>query len=135
MQATAMTLYIDGQCPLCVAEMTRLRAWDQHGQLAFVDIAGPGFDPAPLGVNLIALNQQLHAWTADGRWLIGTDTIVAAYTCVGKGWIVAPLRVPMLRPLWRAAYLTFARNRMRISRWLGYDVPGPCRDGACDLKL
>ncbi|WP_240324384.1 thiol-disulfide oxidoreductase DCC family protein [Trinickia diaoshuihuensis] len=130
-----MTLYIDGNCPLCVAEVKRLRAWDRHRRLAFVDIAQPGFDPSPLGVELAALNRQIHAWTADGHRLVGIDTFVAAYTHVGKGWIVAPLRVPMLRPFFRAAYLVFARNRMRLSRWLGMGTLSECTTQACRFKV
>lgn len=135
MRNTSLTLYIDGKCPLCVAEMTRLRAWDRHARLAFIDIAQPGFDPAPLGVDLAALNRQLHGWTADGRFVVGIDSIIAAYTLAGKGWVVAPLRVPFMRPAFRALYRTFARNRMRISRWLGVKNGPVCTDETCTLKM
>ncbi|NIF55091.1 DUF393 domain-containing protein [Burkholderia sp. Ax-1724] len=135
MQAISLTLYIDGNCPLCVAEAKRLRAWDRHGRLAFVDIAQPDFDPVPLGTDLAALNRQIHAWTADGRCLIGIDTLVAAYAAVGKGWMVAPLRVPMLRPFFRAAYRAFARNRMRLSRWAIVGTRTECTTQACRFKM
>jgi predicted DCC family thiol-disulfide oxidoreductase YuxK len=134
-QKTLLTLYIDGNCPLCVAEVKRLRAWDRHSRLAFVDIAEPEFDPVPLGVDLAALNRQIHAWTVDGHCLTGIDTFVAAYTHVGKGWIVAPLRIPMLRPFFRAAYLAFARNRMRLSRWALIDTRTECTSQACGFRL
>ena len=48
---------------------------DARHRLAFVDIAEPGFDPAPLGVDLPALNRELHARLPDGRMLTGLDSI------------------------------------------------------------
>lgn len=135
MENTLLTLYIDGKCPLCVAEMAKLRAWDRHARLAFVDIAQPGFDAAPLGVDLAALNRQLHGWTADGRCVVGIDSIIAAYTLAGKRWIVAPLRVPFIRPAFRVLYRAFARNRMSISRRLGVTNGPPCTNETCALKM
>lgn len=134
MKNASLTLYIDGKCPLCVAEMKRLRAWDRHSKLAFIDIAQPGFDPAPLGVDLAALNRQLHARTAEGRCLVGIDSIVAAYTLAGRGWMVAPLRVPVMRPAFRLLYRMFARNRMSVSRWVGLGTGSTCTDETCALK-
>lgn len=134
MQTTSLTLYIDGNCPLCVAEVKRLREWDRQGKLAFVDIAQPCFDPSALGVELAELNRQIHAWTADGRCLVGIDTMVAAYTQVGKGWMVAPLRVRMLRPFFRAAYSVFARHRMLLSRWAGVKH-AECTTQTCGFKM
>ncbi|WGS52775.1 DCC1-like thiol-disulfide oxidoreductase family protein [Paraburkholderia sp. D15] len=134
MKTPELTLYIDGNCPLCVAEWNRLREWDRHGRLAFVDIAQPGFDPAPLGVELTELNRQLHGWTASGECVVGIDSMIAAYTLAGRGWVVAPLRIAVLRPAYRAAYRAFARNRMRISAWFGLRRAPVCTDGVCAAR-
>ena len=48
-----------------------------------------------------------------------------------RGWMMAPLRVRMLRPLLAALYRGFARNRYRISGWLGRPA---CADGVCAYK-
>jgi predicted DCC family thiol-disulfide oxidoreductase YuxK len=117
----ALTLYFDSACPFCRREMARLGGWDRLGRLAFVDIAEPGFDPAPLGVTLAAMNTELHGMRADGSMLVGTDAILEAYTLAGRGWLVSPLRVAALRLMLASAYRSFARNRYRISRWLGID--------------
>jgi len=78
MAAPTLTLYYDGRCPFCVSSMARLRGWDTAARLAFVDIAAAGFDPAPLGVTLDALNRELHATAADGTLLVGIDSMLAA---------------------------------------------------------
>ncbi len=128
----ALTLYFDGRCPFCRAEMDRLGTWDGAGKLAFVDIAGAGFDPAPLGADLAALNRELYSRTAAGQVLVGLDSMLAAYTLAGRGWLVWPLRVAPLRPPLATLYRAFARHRYTISRWLGYKI-APCKDGVCDI--
>jgi len=35
---TELTLYYDGKCPFCSAEMRRLAGWDRANRLDFVDI-------------------------------------------------------------------------------------------------
>ncbi|MGW8390279.1 thiol-disulfide oxidoreductase DCC family protein [Pseudoduganella sp. HUAS MS19] len=131
----ALTLYFDNACPFCRCEMSCLRRWDRTGQLAFVDITAPGFDPLPLGASLAAMNTELHGLRADGAMLRGTDAILEAYTLAGRAWLVWPLRVPALRPVLAVAYRSFARNRYRISRWLGMGGARPkCDGGQCQIN-
>ncbi|ODP31663.1 hypothetical protein A9762_06705 [Pandoraea sp. ISTKB] len=124
-----------------MAEVRQLQTRDREGALAFVDIARAEFDPAPLGVSLDALNTLMHGWTAEGECVIGIDALLAAYTLTGRGWLVAPLRVRALRPAARVLYRTFARHRMRVSRWLRVrpsglsGLPPSCEDGVCGAKM
>lgn len=129
----SLTLYYDGHCPFCAAEMTRLKHWNTAGHLHFVDIAEPGFDPTPLGVTMADLDRELHSRTADGAVLVGIDSMLAAYTLVGRGWLVMPLRVSFLRPTLATLYRKFARNRYRFSRWMGYKNIPVCKDGVCHV--
>ncbi|MDQ1923761.1 thiol-disulfide oxidoreductase DCC family protein [Massilia pseudoviolaceinigra] len=131
MSSAELTLYFDGKCPFCRAGMARLAQWDKAGHLAFVDIAAPGFDPAHLGVDMAALNRELHSRTRDGRVLAGIDSMLRAYTLAGQAWRVLPLRVPGLRTLCSWSYRLFARHRYLMSRVLGYRAPA-CTEGVCE---
>lgn len=132
MSATGeLTLYYDGNCPFCLAEMRRLMRWNSAGRLGFVDISMPDFDPELLGVDMAALDRELHSRTADGRLLVGIDSMLTAYTLVGRAWIVLPLRVRVLRPLLACLYRGFARNRYRLSRWMGYKPASQCESDVC----
>ena len=126
-----LTLYFDGNCPFCAAEMQRLRLWNTVNRLGFIDISAPEFDPAPLGVDMGALDRELHSRTADGRMLVGIDSMLAAYTMVGRAWMVLPLRLRILRPFLSSLYRSFARNRYRFSRWMGYRPAARCEHGVC----
>jgi predicted DCC family thiol-disulfide oxidoreductase YuxK len=130
---TALTLYYDGTCPFCALEMTRLANWDRAGRLAFVDIAQPEFDPARLGASMAELNLQLYSQRADGQVLVGIDSMLAAYTLAGRGALVWPLRVPLLRGLLSSLYRLFARNRYKMSALLGYKAPA-CESGVCAIN-
>ncbi|MES2743217.1 MAG: DUF393 domain-containing protein [Pseudomonadota bacterium] len=133
MNGPKLTLYFDGACPFCRTEMARLRAWDRGGRLAFVDIAADGFDPAAVGVSLAALNRELHTRTVAGTLLVGLDSMLAAYTLVGRGALVAPLRISSLRPPLARLYRLFARHRYGMSRWLGYRRDRACAEASCPL--
>ncbi|MBR8235195.1 DUF393 domain-containing protein [Burkholderia sp. AU42008] len=133
MDACELVLYFDGRCSLCVAEIRRLDARDARHRLAFVDIAEPGFDPAPLGVDLPALNRELHARLPDGRMLTGIDGIAAAHALVGRRGFAWLLRVPAMRAVFAPLYRRLARNRYAVSRWLGYRAQACCEGGACSI--
>lgn len=126
-----LVLFYDGKCPFCKAEMQRLQKWDRAERLGFEDIAHADFNPDFLGVDMQALRTELHSQCADGRVLVGVDSILCAYTLVNKGWLVWPLRVALLRPVWTRLYRAFARNRYRISHWLGYGSVPACDNGVC----
>lgn len=130
---SALTLYYDGRCAFCTAEMTRLARWDRgrDAVLAFVDIAQPGFDPAHLNASMEELNTELYARTSDGRVLVGIDSMLAAYTLAGRGYLVWPLRVPGLRSVLAALYRAFARHRYTMSRLLGYKPAVTCDGAVC----
>ncbi|WP_229262088.1 thiol-disulfide oxidoreductase DCC family protein [Duganella guangzhouensis] len=125
----ALTLYYDGSCSICRAQVDRLRGWDKTARLAFIDIAAPEFSPQSLGVGMAALNAEIHGVDAAGKLLVGLDVLIAAYTAVGRGWRVAPLRVRALRPVYAALYRSLARNRYRLSALLNRRPA--CADGVC----
>ena len=131
MNTPELTLYYDGACPFCAAEAGALKRRDRRGALAFIDISAPGFDACPPGTDLAALNARLHAVTRDGRLLSGLDSMQAAYTLVGLGWAVLPLRIRMLRPPLEWAYVRFATHRHRVSLWLGLTAAPRCDGDVC----
>lgn len=132
MNTPELTLFFDGKCPFCAAEVTQLRKWNTAGKLGFIDISEANFDPAPLGVDMAALDRELHSQLTSGEILVGIDSMLATYTLIGKSWMVAPLRIKLLRPLMVALYRKFAQNRHRLSRLMGYKTFPSCEEGVCN---
>ncbi|XZG69360.1 thiol-disulfide oxidoreductase DCC family protein [Chitinibacteraceae bacterium HSL-7] len=127
---TRYTLYYDRACPLCRAEIHRLKQLDRYDVLELVDASAAGFI-APAGVSVAELMARLHARDAAGNWLVGIDAIAAIYRAVGRGRIWSHLLLwRPLRPLMTRVYLLIAGHRQRISGWLGLHR-ARCEDGVC----
>ena len=143
-----LTLYYDGACPLCRAEMHNLMLRNTAGLLAFVDVSAPGFDSPPPGTSLTDLLDLIHARRADGEVLRGVEVFRLAYAAVGLPWVGRLTRLPGLRTLSEALYPVVARNRHRLPRRLVVSLfetgwrraaeraaqQAHCRDGRCDLS-
>ncbi|MDM7952826.1 MAG: DUF393 domain-containing protein [Cyanobium sp. CZS 25K] len=112
-----LTLLFDGGCPLCLREVQTLRRRDQgQGRLAFVDVDDPGYDPACHGgITYADAMGRMHAIRGDGEVIHDVEVFRQAYALVGLGWLYAPTRWPLLRPLVEALYGLWARWRLAIT--------------------
>ncbi|MCF2858322.1 DUF393 domain-containing protein [Pseudoalteromonas sp. SMS1] len=123
-----LTIFYDGTCPLCVKEMAALTRKDKKGSIKTVDIYSEEFARYP-NIDPNKANTILHALNKDGDLLLGLDVTHKAWQLVGMGWLYAPLRWPVLRPVADKLYLVFAKNRYRISYWL--TGKSRCESGVC----
>ncbi|MBI5719387.1 MAG: DUF393 domain-containing protein [Burkholderiales bacterium] len=122
-----LTVYYDGGCALCRAEMQEIRQMDAHGEVAFVDCAAAGFDDAPLraqGVSRGAMLQALHVRDVLGDWHRGVDAIALLYATVGAPWLARAWAHPLTRPITRRVYPWIVRHRHRLSA-LGLHLVAP----------
>lgn len=127
--AWPLTLYFDGDCPLCAREIGMLRRHATPQRLLLVDIAAADFDPMPLGVSLNAMQDRLHARWADGEWVLGLDASLWSWEAAGLRSWVAPLRWRPLRPLLEWGYRLFCRLRPHLARLPHPDGATRCREG------
>ncbi|WP_028021993.1 thiol-disulfide oxidoreductase DCC family protein [Enterovibrio calviensis] len=137
-----LTVFYDGSCPLCVAEMDQLRALNTQNHLRFEDILAEDFQSRYPTIDPAAASNVLHGLLsdtdqlndADGQLLLGLDVTHKAWSLVGKKRWIAVLRWPVIRWFADRAYLFFARNRYHISYlFTGKSRCEPCSKGACDL--
>lgn len=115
---TQLTVFYDGYCPLCLAEMNKLKKLDKQQKLAFVDIQQPSFGEKYPDLCWSSLNARIHGLLPDGRLISGLDVTYLAWQLVGMGWVYAPTRWPVIRWFADKAYLVFARHRYSLSFWL-----------------
>ncbi|RTE86928.1 thiol-disulfide oxidoreductase DCC family protein [Aliidiomarina sp. B3213] len=110
-----LIIFYDGQCPLCVREMTQLKLKDEAQRIQFEDILATDFSERFPRVNINDANRILHG-LENGEMLYGLDVTHRAWSLVGKGWMTAPLRWPLLRWFADKAYMFFARHRYTFSK-------------------
>ena len=118
MQNAQLIIFYDGGCPLCVKEMRHLKRLDKEGRIQFESVNEPDFSQRYPQVEVAKANQYLHGQVSSGDMIYGLDVTHEAWSLVGKGWMIAPLRWPVIRWFADKTYLFFARNRNRISKLL-----------------
>ncbi|WP_255989343.1 thiol-disulfide oxidoreductase DCC family protein [Chitinolyticbacter albus] len=120
--------YYDGSCPFCSQSMYALRRRAPDA-LQLVDAADPAFDAAQSGHTRAELMHSLHVQDAAGTEYVGVAAVCAVFKAARLGWLVWPLRLRALQPLWFRAYALLARQRYRLSQAAGLDCP----NGTCTL--
>ncbi|MFO0943324.1 MAG: DUF393 domain-containing protein [Pirellulales bacterium] len=89
---------------------------DRKGQIRFIDIAAPEFQPAQYGKTLDELMAQMHARLPTGEWIVGVEVFRRLYKIVGLGLPVAISRWPIISPLLNFGYSIFAKVRLKLPR-------------------
>lgn len=115
MQSDSLTIFYDGYCPLCLLEMNKLKELDVNNRIVFEDIQQPSFSVEYPDLDWSSLNARIHGYLADGSLISGLDVTYMAWKLVGKGWVYAPLRWPVISWFADIAYNIFAKHRYRIS--------------------
>lgn len=126
-----LTLYFDGECPLCAREIKILRARANPDRLCFVDISDDAFDTGSVGFTLAQMESSLHARFNDGTWVTGLDATLWSWRAAGLGVWAAPLSWRLTRPLFNIGYRLFCRWRPHLA-WLPHPDGGArCRNDTC----
>jgi predicted DCC family thiol-disulfide oxidoreductase YuxK len=114
------TVYFDGFCPLCSAEINHYASRDGGDQLTFVDVSGRD---AALGAGLSSGNamRRFHVRLPDGTLLSGARAFVAVWASLpGWAWAARFARIPGVTPLLEVTYRAFLPVRPVLSKVAGY---------------
>ena len=126
-----LTLYYDGACPLCQAEILFLSGRNHAGLLDFVDIQSDRYDPIAVGVSCEQALAAMYAQYADGVLISGPAVFPEAYRRAQLPFLAWLFSRKLLQAPLRLGYQFFANNRHAISRLLG---PGALRLAQADAK-
>ena len=114
-----LTLFYDGACPLCQAEILFLSGRNQENLLDFVDIKSAQFDPHKVGVSCEAALAAMYGQFANGNLIQGVSVFPEAYRRANLPRIAWFFSRKSLQPFLKLAYLFFAKNRHAISSLIG----------------
>ncbi len=114
--AGLLTVYYDGSCPLCSAEIGHYAGLRGSERLCFVDVSAPGADAGPDLSKDEAL-RRFHVRRADGRLLSGAQAFTAVWAVLpawrSAAWLA---RLPGAPALLDGAYRAFLPVRPLLSR-------------------
>jgi predicted DCC family thiol-disulfide oxidoreductase YuxK len=114
-----LTLFFDGQCPLCQAEIVFLSRRNQAGLLAFVDINSALYDERAVGVSCSQALAEMYGQFDNGLDNKGHAVFGEAYRRAGLPRLAWVMSRKTLAPLLALGYRFFAKHRHRISKLLG----------------
>ncbi len=111
-----LTVYFDGACPLCRAEIDHYRRCEGAERLAFVDVSAQ--EPGD-GLSRDDALARFHVREADGRLLSGA----AAFARLWRGlprwrWLGRVAAAPLVTPLVEVFYRLSLPLRPRLARLL-----------------
>ncbi len=114
-----LTLFYDGACPLCEAEIRFLSKRNDQNLLRFVDIHSAAFQPESLGVSCEQALAAMYGQLEDGPLLQGAPVFAQAYRRARLPMLAWFLSIPSLQPVFKLGYGLFAKNRYRLSKAFG----------------
>jgi predicted DCC family thiol-disulfide oxidoreductase YuxK len=109
-----LTVFYDGDCPICSREMWLLQRRPNAERIFFVDYRQQ--DLSSWSLTKVALDLEIHAINQAGVVLKGIDVFSELYRILGFRFIPNLLETPVLRPLFKLAYRIFAKNRLLIGK-------------------
>lgn len=127
MKTTDLTLFYDGLCHLCSADIAyfRKRTADDP-TVHYVDITDPAFDARGYGLDPAAVHQKMHVKVGD-EVRIGVDAFIAIWENIrGQEWKGRVARWPGVYQMLWVGYVVFAKVRPWLPR-----KKAECEGGVC----
>jgi predicted DCC family thiol-disulfide oxidoreductase YuxK len=116
-QARAFTVWYDGDCPICTAEIGLMRRLDRASAIEFVDLSSPDVCPTDREARLA----RLHVQISGGPMVVGAAAFVTLWSALpGLRSLAGPASLPPVLWLLERAYLFFLKLRptlQAIVRW------------------
>jgi predicted DCC family thiol-disulfide oxidoreductase YuxK len=116
--AADLTVFYDGDCPLCRSEIGLYRNCAGAERVAFVDVAAANAGDVAAGLDKSAALARFHVQTADGQVHSGAAGFAQLWsTLPGWRWLGRLTMLPGVRTVAEVAYRGFLLVRPGI-QWL-----------------
>ena len=116
MSTAKLTIFFDGECPLCMREVNFLRSRNQKNYLKFIDISSSDFSLYfNYEINYKQAMERIHALKSDGSVIKDIKVFQEAYNLIDLGWIYAPTKIPIFDKFIEFIYRIWAKYRLKIT--------------------
>ena len=114
---TQLTIFYDGDCPLCLAEIHFLKQHNQRGLLEFVSLQQ--LDDADSDIKCELALRTIHAKLGAHQIIIGPEVFYEAYKRTDLKFINYLFSFNLFRFFYAKFYVLFAKYRHQISKLIG----------------
>ena len=116
MNSVKLTIFFDGECPLCRREIDFLQSKNKKGSLSFIDINSSDFSLDPkYTITYKQAMERIHALKSDGSVIQDIKVFQEAYSLIDLGWIYAPTKLPILDKVIDFIYRFWAKYRLNLT--------------------
>ena len=116
MNTAKLTIFFDGECPLCKREVDFLHSRNKKGHLTFIDINNSDFFlDLKYAITYKQAMDRIHALKSDGSIIMDIKIFQEAYSLIGLGWIYAPTKLPILDKFIEFIYALWAKYRLKLT--------------------
>ncbi len=116
-----VTVFYDGACPLCQAEIAHYKKRDRDGRLHLIDVSDQSF-AGDARLSQDEASSRFHIRTADGQQFSGARAFVEVWRATpGWRWLARLARIPAVIALMERLYRLFLLVRphmVRVFTWL-----------------
>jgi predicted DCC family thiol-disulfide oxidoreductase YuxK len=115
-EPSKLTVYFDGSCPLCSAEIGHYERLNAKNAVCFVDISAAAA-PLPDGLSKDQAMARFHVGAADGSLVSGAAAFVRLWAALpGWRWAARFARLPGITPVLEWGYRRFLPLRPFLAR-------------------
>lgn len=112
-----ITIYYDGLCRLCSAEISHYMKNPFSSRIRFVDITSPLFDASLEGVDPVMVHKVMHVRDVNNVVIQGADAFIEIWkTLPSYNFLGKVVSLPVLIQLFRLFYSVFAFVRPFLPR-------------------
>lgn len=112
-----LTIYYDGQCPLCLAEIHFLKHHNHKKLLNFVSLQA--LKPFEQEINCELAMKTIHARLDDKQMIVGPEVFFEAYKRTDLKMMNYFFSFSLIRFIYTKFYTFFAKYRHQISKVIG----------------
>ena len=114
-KAYPLSIFFDGECPICRREINLMKILDRKDRLRFIDFSKTSYHAREQGLNPCDLERVIHARWSDGRIITGVEVFREMWEGVGFTFLARMSRLPFMNGILVRAYSWFAKNRLRLT--------------------
>lgn len=114
---TKLTIFYDGDCPLCLAEIHFLKQHNQRGLLVFTSLQQLDFANSDIKCDLAL--RTIHAKLAAHEIIVGPEVFYEAYKRTDLRLVNYLFSLKLFRYFYAKFYGLFAKYRHQISKLIG----------------